>query len=251
MRVKRNVALATATAAVAALVGGGAYAATQSSSPPSRQAFLADVAHRLGIPEAKLAAALKAARVDQLNQAVKDGRLTQAEADALAKRIQRGGPAAFGPPPFERRPFVPGGPGGPGGPGAPASPGGPGGPGGPWRPGAIGVPAHGPLAAAAGYLGLSTAQVVTKLGAGQTLAQIARAENKPVSGLEQAMTTAAKSRIAQAVKNGRITRAEAQQILGALAQRIENEINRKLQILRHPTFRPPPLGPFGGPGHPA
>lgn len=240
MRVKRNVVLATAAVAAAGLAGGGAYAATQGSAKPSRQAFLSDVAHRLGIPESKLAAAVKAAEIDQLQRAVKEGRLTQAEADAIAKRIQRRGPGwlGIGPRPFGHRGFAPL-PGAPG-PGAP----GPGAPGLqlPGPPGALG--AKGPFVTAASYLGLTRAQLITKLRSGQTLAQIARANNKSVSGLERTLTGAAKSRLDRAVRDGRITGAEEKQILGDLSARIQDEVNGQLPRLDHPRFRP---GAFEGP----
>jgi hypothetical protein len=238
MRVKRNVVLATAAVAAAGLAGGGAYAATQSSSKPSRQAFLSDVAHRLGIPESKLGAAVKAAEIDQLQKAVKDGRLTQAQADAIAKRIQQRGPGwlgprAFGPRPFGHRGFghrafgpLPGAPG-PGAPGLQL----------PRPPGAVGP--DGPLVTAASYLGLTRAQLITKLRSGQTLAQIARSKHKSVSGLEQAMTEAAKSRLDRAVRDGRISGAEEKQILGDLATRIQDEVNGRIpRRLDHPHFRP-------------
>jgi hypothetical protein len=40
-------------------------------------------------------AAVKAAMIDRLNAAVKDGRLTQAEANAIKQRIERGGMPPF------------------------------------------------------------------------------------------------------------------------------------------------------------
>ncbi|HTS52526.1 MAG TPA: hypothetical protein VMH26_04565 [Burkholderiales bacterium] len=47
-----------------------------------------------------------------------------------------------------------------------------------------------PIAAAASYLGLSKTQLQTQLQSGKTLAQIAKAQGKPVSGLESAMIEA-------------------------------------------------------------
>jgi hypothetical protein len=49
--------------------------------------------------------------------------------------------------------------------------------------------------AAAAYLGLSQAELRTRLQAGQSLADLARAQHKPVSGLEDAMAAAMASRI--------------------------------------------------------
>ena len=48
------------------------------------------MARHLGISSQKLEDATKAAAVDQVDAALKDGRITQAEADALKQRIESG-----------------------------------------------------------------------------------------------------------------------------------------------------------------
>jgi hypothetical protein len=232
VRITRNVAIATIAVTAAAAASGGAYAATQSTSTPAqpRQAFLSDVAKRLGIPESKLTAALKGAYVDELNAAVKASRLTQAQADALAKRIQQGkiGPRGLGPLPlggFGLGPPVPGGPLGGALPGGGPPPGGPRG-------------LAGPLGAAATYLGLSPSQVFKQLQSGKTLAQIAQSRGKSVDGLKQAMIASVRARLTQAVSGGQITSQREQQILSKLSTVIGNEINGK-----------GPVAPLGGRGH--
>lgn len=58
-----------------------------------------------------------------------------------------------------------------------------------WCADSMGV-AHGkysPMTAAAGYLGLSRADLMTRMHAGQSLADIASAQGKTVAGLRQAM----------------------------------------------------------------
>ncbi len=201
MHFKRNVAIAATAVAVAGLAGAGAYAATQSSSTNSvtpRQALLSDLANRLGVPQSKLTSALKAAVSDQLNAAVKAGRLTQAQADAIAKRVEQGliGPMWFGAPPRAS-----------GGQSAPT--------------------ADGPLAAAASYLGLTRAQLLTQLQSGRTLAQIASSRGKSTNGLQQAMVASVKSRLDHAVAAGRISSSQEKQILSTLSTRITDEINGK------------------------
>src|SRR5438874_12768296 len=84
-------------------------------------------------------------------------------------------------------------------------PGGPGGPGG--RPDA---------AAIASYLGLTQAELRTQLEAGKTLAQIAKAQGKTVSGLEDVIYSSAKSRLDQAVADGKLTSAQEQTMLTSL-----------------------------------
>ncbi|MGN6170510.1 MAG: hypothetical protein ACTHQQ_20415, partial [Solirubrobacteraceae bacterium] len=91
-RLKRNLVIGLAALSVAAFAG-GAYAATQSSAPNPRQAFLNDVAKRLHVTPQQLTQALNGATNDQLQAAVKAGRLTQAQADKLAQRLKRSGTA--------------------------------------------------------------------------------------------------------------------------------------------------------------
>src|SRR2546423_13038978 len=90
--IRRKLVIGLAALAVAALAG-GAYAATQSSTPNTRQAFLNDVAKRLHVTPQQLTQALTGATDDQLQAAVKAGRLTQAEANQLAQRLKRSGSA--------------------------------------------------------------------------------------------------------------------------------------------------------------
>ena len=85
---KRKLVFGLAALAVVAFAG-GAYAATQSSAPNTRQAFLNDVAKRLGVTPQQLTAALNGATQDQLQAAVKSGRLTQAQANALAQGLKQ------------------------------------------------------------------------------------------------------------------------------------------------------------------
>jgi hypothetical protein len=80
-----------------------------------------------------------------------------------------------------RPPYGPPGPPGPGGPPPPGRPafGHP--------PGPPGGPVGGGLDAAAKYLGLTDAQLFARLRSGNSLAQIAADQNKPVQGLKDAL----------------------------------------------------------------
>ena len=94
---------------------------------------------------------------------------------------------------------------------------GPGGPGGPGERGVIGDS----FAAAATYLGTTTADLRTKTQAGQTLAQIAAATaGKSRDGLVAALTADAKAKIAAAQAAGTITADQATQLGNGLADRI-------------------------------
>jgi hypothetical protein len=218
---KRNLVIGLAAVATAAFAG-GAYAATQNSGPSTRQAFLNDVAKRLHVTPEQLTAALNGATVDQLQAAVKAGQLTQAQANALAQRLQKGGPV----------PAFPLGPGGPIGPLRRVAPFGPGG----LKPYAVPVPvpqlrfgggAFGALPAAASYLGLTNAQLFGQLSSGKSLAQIATAKGKSVSGLEQAMTAAEKKSLDRLVTGKAITQAQENKILKRWSSNLSDRVNGK------------------------
>lgn len=215
---KRNLVIGGAVVVVAAFAG-GAYAATQNSGPTTRQAFLDDVAKRLHVSPQQLSSALNGAYLDQLQAEVKAGRLTQAQANALAQRFKQGGSAAapvpFGPFGLGPRAFraVPGGP-----PGFP----------GPGRFGGLGLMVGpGAVPAAASYLGMTSEQLIQQLASGKSLAQIAASKGKSASGLEQAITTALKTKLDKLVAAKMITSAQETQILNRLNARLSAEINRK------------------------
>ena len=91
----------------------------------------------------------------------------------------------------------------------------------------------GGLSAVATYLGLSTTDLFSKLQSGQTLAEIAKStDGKSVSGLIAAMTTAQKNELAAAVKSGRITQAQADQLSTNLTVRITAIVNGQLGFRR-------------------
>jgi AraC-like DNA-binding protein len=233
LSLRRKLAIG-ATAVAAAALAGGAYAATQNPGPTSRQAFLNDVAKRLNVSPAQLKAALNAALLDRLNAAVKAGDLTQAQADAIKRRLERGGagPLWFGPPGFRGPRFFGG-------------------------PAALGP--RSAMTAAARYLGLSDHQLFDQLRSGKTLAQIAQARGKSVSGLEQVIVAAVRAKLDQAVANKRITKAQEQQILSNLSARIHDKIYRSgprfgpgryFRHLGHPGGASLPAPPAGLPALP-
>src|SRR4029078_5126773 len=99
---------------------------------------------------------------------------------------------------------------------------------------------HG-LDAAASYLGLTEAQLRTRLESGKSLADVAKAQDKSLSGLKDAMLADAKTKLAAAVKAGRLTSAEEQRILSGLEQHLDDLINVMLPDHRF-VF---PVGPPG------
>lgn len=232
----RHKLLVGAVALVTAASAGGAYAATQSSTNP-RQAYLNDVAKRLDVSPAKLRAALKGAFIDGLNAAVKRGQLTQAEANKIEQRIEQGG----------RLPFMFGGPAG--GYGFRA------------RPLLI---ASG-LDSAATYLGLTDGKLLSDLSSGKSLADIAKAQGKSVSGLEQAIISSETTRLNKMEASGILTKAQEQRVLSRLSKKVDRLVNRpglgrlmkpmpgmralpQAPVPQYGQVMPPAAGPLPGPG---
>jgi hypothetical protein len=194
--------MAVVTSAVVALAAGsaGAIAATSGDErKKAEQAVLDDAAKRLDVAPEKLRSALQAAQDAQLDQAVKDGRLTQAQADAIKKRRAESG-TVLGGPGFGHH--------GRGGPGFAHGRGGPG--------GRLGV-----LAGAAKALGISERSLHEQLHDGKTLAEIAKAKGKDLADVKAAARKAAADRLAAAVKSGRITDAQRDAMLKGLDEMID------------------------------
>src|SRR3954451_17719439 len=204
--------LVAGAAGLVVLAGtGGAYAANQSKppAPPTaadraaeQKAFLDDVAGRLHVTTDQLTAALKGAADDQIDAAVKAGKLTQAQGDEVKKRIESADGPLLGPGPL-------GGPGhGPGGPGGP------------------GPRGFGGLDGAATYLGLTEQQLRDKLQSGKSLAAIAKATNgKTVDGLKAAIKDALTKRLDQAVKDGHLTSSQRDKIVNELSGHLDDIVN--------------------------
>lgn len=218
-RLKRNVALGAV--GVMALAGGGAaYAATSASDP--QVSLLNDAAQRLNVEPEQLRSALKDAFGAQLDQAVKDGKLTQKQADEMKQHA----PPLGGPPPGGGTLHFRGGP----------------------PPGGGRMAMRGPIGpgfdAAAEYLGLTQAQLRARLVKGNSLAGVAKAEGKSVDGLQQAMLAEAKTELGKAVADGDLTQKQADEMLEHLTDDIDQIVQGK-----GPGGPGGPCGP-GGPGGP-
>lgn len=180
---------------VLALAAGtaGAVAATKADEAKDREnAVLTTAAKQLDVTPQELRNALKAGQAAQLEQAVKDGKLTQEQADAIAQRMNQSG-------------LVLGGPGGPHGKGGPGHRGG-------------GREMFGDVAKA---LGLSEAQLREQLEDGKTLAQVAKAQGKDLDDVKAAVKKAATARLDEAVKDGDLTKAQRDDMLEHLDEHLE------------------------------
>jgi hypothetical protein len=199
MAIGRKVIAGAAAALALGGAGAGIAATKLANSSPSEEskAIVNDAAKSLGVEPSRLSAALKQAYEDRIDAAVADGRLTKQQGAELKQRIESGDLPLVGPPGFGR------------------------GPGGPHEF------VHG-LDAAATYLGLTDAQLHSRLERGQTLAQVAKAQGKPVDGLEDALIKDATTKLDAAVKAGRLSSAEEQRMLAELKQHVGDLVNGKL-----------------------
>jgi len=200
--------IAGGTAALAAVIGGGAaVAATQLSPTEESDAIVADAAKQLGVSADKLHAALKQALENRVDAALKAGTITAAQATELKQRIANGEVPLIG---------VGHGLGHRGG-------------------------HHGfvDFAAAAKYLGVTEAKLRASLEDGDTLAEIAKANGKTAAGLEDALVAAAKADLDKKVAAGSLTAAQRTSILAELESRIDDVVNG--------GFRGGPGGPGGPP----
>lgn len=214
--------MAATVAGLAVAGGGAAIAASQDDSPAG--SFLDSVARHLGISSEELRDATKAAAIDEVDQALDEGLITEGQAEELKARIESGDFPDFLPGLFGlRKDLAPDGPG----------------------------PDHhlffdDKLSAAADYLGLTEADLRKQLFSGKSLAEIAEAEGRSVDGLEQAILDGARAALDEAVAADRLTQRMADAIYQRLQASIDDIVNG--------TFPHPRIGSdfgfgfrFGGP----
>jgi hypothetical protein len=223
---KLNSRVVAGTVAGLAVAGGGAAVAATHLTSPKResQVVVNDAARQLGVEPSKLSDALKQALENRVDASVAAGRLTKAEGEQLKRRIASGNVPLFAGPSFGGRgDFHHFGP-------------------------------FGGLEAAASYLGLTEAQLDTRLRDGKSLAEIAKAKGKSVDGLVDAMVTSLKKHLDAAVSAGGMTKAEETAILADAKARITDFVNGKRPAFgdRGRGFRfrdgPPPGAAMGDPG---
>jgi hypothetical protein len=229
MKVKRYVLVSAAVLAAGA--GGGAAIAASGGDDErqkTEQSIIADAAKRLNVTPDALRSALGAAEDKQLDQAVKDGKLTQEQADAIKARRAKDGSVLGGP-------GVGGPHGGAGGPGFRGF--GHGGPGLMFKIGPGGA-----LDAAASALGLKREDLVSKLRDGKSIADVAKDQSKSLDDVKKAITDGVTKELDQAVTDKKLTSDQRDKILKELDEHLDDLVNRK----------PPEGGPrFDKRGHPA
>jgi hypothetical protein len=198
MTARRIAALALTGGLLAGGTGAAIAAVTKDDGTKAEQAVLDDAAKRLNVAPDKLRDALSAAQDAQLDQAVKDGKLTQQQADAIKERRKQSGRVLGG------GPFGPGGFGG--------------------RERHGFGPGFGPHHGAAGAifpslakaLGLSAAELRKQLRDGKSIADVAKAQGKSLDDVRTALKADAKAQTDKAVADGDLTQAQADGLLAHL-----------------------------------
>lgn len=167
---------------------------------PRLAALLAGVAERLGVSVDELVDAFRAESLEQLDEAVAAGKLTDEQAERMRTRIES---EAFSIMPLPRA----GQPGGHGqlGPGLRAQ--------------RLVPPAV--FDSAAEALGLEREELLAKLRDGETFAEIASAQGKSAEELVSALVDEAGERLERAVDAGRLTESQMAELLERLESRLE------------------------------
>ncbi len=198
--------------ALALLASGllGAVAFAQTPTPPSGQpttppaqptagdTFWTALASKLGVSADTVRSAVRDAAKAVVAQALKNGKLTQTQADNIDARIDKM--------PLNQLPVaVPGLP----------------------RPKpskqqvVVAVVGRLMLDSAAHTLGMSRADLVAELRDGLTLAEIAQQKSIDANKLKASMLAAANARVDQAVTNGKLTQDQATQLKTRIADRLD------------------------------
>jgi AraC-like DNA-binding protein len=149
------------------------------------------VAANLGVSPERLTQAFRQARIDMINQAVQEGRLSREQADRIIQRINSGQ-----------------GPGRPGGPG-------------------VGVGRGAAVEAAAQAVGMTREQLGAELRSGKSLAEVAQARNVSREELKSRILAGLKARLDAAVARGGLTAERAQQIADRMAAQLDRLIDFK------------------------
>jgi polyhydroxyalkanoate synthesis regulator phasin len=182
---------------------------------------IAEAAQAHDVPVTEVVDAIVTSEQDRLDELVEDGRLTQEQAEELsadlAERVTdlvNGDLAPF--------PLV-------------------------GRPGSVGVPGligghgpwgfAGPIAVAAEAIGVDASALLAQLADGSTIAEVAQANDVPVSEVVDALVSSMQERLDAAVENGWITQDQADAISEDLRERAAELVNGEAIPFPHPMWR--------------
>lgn len=203
-RIPRWIAVGAAALALFVLLIGGtalAQSGTSSTAADLRESFLNRLAQNLGIGRDALDSAIQQSAEQTIDDAVASGKLTQEQGAILKQRIQEGkGLFLFG---------------------------------GRWGLGPR-LPGCGlSLDTVASTLGITTDELRSELASGKTLSQIITEHGKTVDDVVNALVAEAKTKLDQAVADGRLTQEQANQILSTLPDRLKQMIEENQLPGRH------------------
>jgi hypothetical protein len=205
MRLNRSIIVSAVVVAAGAGAGAAIAANAGDDAKKAEQSVLDDAAKRLNVTPDALRTALGAAEDAQLDQAVKDGKLTQSQADAIKADRQKDGRVLGGP--------------GVGGPGH-------GGRGGPGLGLGRGHGLDGALDGAAAALGLKADELRTKLEAGKSIADVAKDEGKAIADVKAAIKAAVTKQLDADVTAGRLTAEQRTSALAELDEHLDDLVSR-------------------------
>jgi uncharacterized protein YidB (DUF937 family) len=184
---------------VAAQSGGTSTPSASNATPGQKQQlvndFLDKLATNLGISTDTLKSALTKTDTQMLDQAVADGKITQAEADKIKAKIESGNGPIF--------PFLGRGHGGRGF-----------------------LERDNIVQQTAAFLGIDRQAVVDALKNNQSLAQVAQDHGKTADELSGYLYDQLKSKLDQAVTNNKITQDKENTVLSSARDRINTVINK-------------------------
>lgn len=170
--------------------------------------FLEHFASHLGLSTDQVKTAYTDAYNETIDQMVKDGKLTQTEADALKQKVSQGvangALPGFGPG-FHGKGGFDGGFG--------------------MGPGRMGMMNLGP-AEFAKALGMTQADLVTELQAGKSIADVAKEKNVDINKVKETVLADYKASLDTAVKDGKITQAQADTFYQNYSQKLDTIVNR-------------------------
>ncbi len=194
-----------ATATPSATTGtttGKAKSTTNADKTQLRDEFLKNFAANLGIDQTKLNSAYTSAINQTVDQAVKDGKLTADQATKIKDAAKTGFQGEFD---FPGKDGL--------------------GRGGFGKGRAGGDFMNGTLDAAAKSLNITTAELKTDLQAGQSIADVAKAKNVDIQTVKTAVLAAIKADLDTAVKNSKLTQAQADTMYTKISGNIDQIIS--------------------------
>lgn len=184
--------------------------------------FIKTFAANLGVDQGKLNSAFTAAVNATVDQALKDGKITQAQADSIKSRYSNGlsGSNGFGIFPFRRGFGMRG----------------------------FGMGKLLSLTDISNALGMNVQDLTTALQSGKSIADVAKAQNKDLSQVKQTLLNDVKTKLDSAVTNKTITQSQADTIYQQYSNNIDNLLNntrpfRGPQGFNHKQFKNPTPNP--------